>query len=210
MASVELLRRYTELPYVLQMLQTRRLTLLNPSSWDDKNDSHYVQTYRVKRKVGSVLALCLTEASQTYHHWRVFTHGASGACICFNKDRLLSWLGDETDISGQYVLYRTLPQLRKKKPTLEELPYLKRMAYEHEQEFRLLYKSTRKSIPLKTFAMPLEVIDHILVNPWLSPATCDAIESVIQLIPGCEDLGVYRATIIKNDEWQEIAEGVVR
>jgi hypothetical protein len=210
MASVELLRRYSELPYVLQMLQTRRLTLLNPSSWDDKNDSHYVQAYRERKRIGSVLALCLTEADQTYHHWRVFTHGSSGACVCFDKERLLTWISEDTEISGRYVLYRSLGQIRKKKPTLEELPFLKRMAYEHEQEFRLLYTSNRKSIPVKTFPMPLNVIDHILVNPWLSPATCDAIENVVQLIPGCEDLGVYRATIVQNDEWQQVADGVTR
>jgi hypothetical protein len=210
MKSIDLLRRYTELPFVLQMLQTRRLTLLNPSSWDDKNDSHYVHAYRERKRIGSILALCLTEANQTYHHWRVFTHGASGACVCFAKERLLSWIADDTEISGQYVLYRSLAQIRKKKPTLEELPFLKRMAYEHEQEFRLLYTSNRKSIPVKTFPMPLDVVDHILVSPWLPPATCAAIESIVQLIPGCEDLGVYRATIVQNDEWQEVAEGVAR
>ena len=118
------LKRYTELPYVLQVLQTRRLTLLNPSSWDDKNDSHFVQTYRDKKGHGSVLALCLTEATQTYHHWRIFTHGASGACILFDKRKLLSWINEDDLIDGREVKYLTLPQIRKAPPKVDDLHFL--------------------------------------------------------------------------------------
>jgi len=35
------LRRYTELPSLVYMLAHRRLTLLDQSSWDDKNDSYF-------------------------------------------------------------------------------------------------------------------------------------------------------------------------
>ena len=97
---MRLLKRYTELPYVLQILQTRKLTLMNPGSWDDRNDSHFVQAYRERKGYGSVLALCLTEAAQTYHHWRVFTRGASGACLQFNKQRFVDWIAENEALCG--------------------------------------------------------------------------------------------------------------
>ncbi len=199
------LKRYTELPYVLQILETRRLTLVNPSSWDDKNDSHFVQAYRDRKGHGSVLALCLTGAAQTYHHWRVFTHGASGACICFDRGKFLSWIESDELITGREVQYKTLPQVQKMPPSLDDLPYVKRKAYEHEAEFRLLHTTSRKSVAVKSFEMPLSVIDEVVLNPWLPPATASAVEDVIHRIEGCENLKVLRATIVKNDAWQRAA-----
>lgn len=201
------LKRYTELPYVLQILETRRLTLVNPSSWDDKNDSHFVQAYRDRKGHGSVLALCLTGAAQTYHHWRVFTHGASGACICFDREKFLSWIESDELITGREVEYKTLPQVQKTPPALEDLPFVKRKAYEHEAEFRLLHATRRKSVAVKNFEMPLDVIDEVVLNPWLPPATVSAVEDVIHRIEGCEYLKVLRATIVKNDAWQKAAAG---
>lgn len=81
-------RRYTDLPALIHILTNRTLTLLDPSFWDDKNDSYFLATYKEKKELQSVLALCFTKESETYHHWRVFSSGASGACINFNPEQL--------------------------------------------------------------------------------------------------------------------------
>jgi hypothetical protein len=57
------LRRYTNL------LKEQKITLLDPESWEDKNDSHFMSLYRKKKSLKSVLALCFTQASETFHHW---------------------------------------------------------------------------------------------------------------------------------------------
>jgi hypothetical protein len=44
----------------MHMLARRELTLLDPSSWDDRNDSLFLEQYREKRGLQSVLALCFT------------------------------------------------------------------------------------------------------------------------------------------------------
>ena len=41
-------RRYTTLPYLLDVLVKKRLTLLNPVKWEDKNDSHFLSIYKAK------------------------------------------------------------------------------------------------------------------------------------------------------------------
>lgn len=202
------LRRYTELPYVLQLLHSKKLTLVNPSAWDDKNDSHFIQTYRDKKELGSVLALCLTEAQQTYHHWKVFTHGASGACIHFNQKALQAWVNENDLLQGRKVIYRTLPQIQKLAPKIEDLPFLKRKAYEHEGEFRILFSTKKKSVSVQSFDIPLEMIDFVLLNPWLPQSTASAIADVIHCIEGCEAIEVKRATIVKNDDWQKVAESI--
>ena len=70
-SSAPVLRRYTDLPALLYLLRTRSITLLDPSSWDDKNDSYYLEKYKEKKSLQTVLALCLSTAEETYHHWRV-------------------------------------------------------------------------------------------------------------------------------------------
>ena len=69
------LRRYTDLPAIAYSLKARCITLLDPQSWDDRNDSYFLRRYKDERKLSSVLALCFTQSSEKYHHWRVFAGG---------------------------------------------------------------------------------------------------------------------------------------
>lgn len=62
------LRRYTDIPFLLDYLRTKELVLLSPKMWDDKNDRHYLESYARASRFDSIYALCLTEASETYHH----------------------------------------------------------------------------------------------------------------------------------------------
>jgi len=36
------LRRYTNIPALLYLLRERKITLLDPASWDDKNDFYFL------------------------------------------------------------------------------------------------------------------------------------------------------------------------
>ncbi len=74
------LRRYTDLPALIYLLNERKITLLDPKSWDDQNDAYFLALYKEKKNLRSVLALCFSQAPETYHHWRVFASGSSGAC----------------------------------------------------------------------------------------------------------------------------------
>jgi hypothetical protein len=62
--------RYTDLPSLIHILKNRQLTLLDPMTWDDKNDSSFVTLYREKCALESVLALCFTRASETLANYK--------------------------------------------------------------------------------------------------------------------------------------------
>ena len=66
------LRRYTDLPALLHMLAAKQLTLLDPKTWDDQNDSFFMSQYKERKKLKTVLALCFSQTAKTYHHWRSF------------------------------------------------------------------------------------------------------------------------------------------
>jgi hypothetical protein len=82
------LRRYTNLAATIHILKSRHISLLSPAFWDDRNDAFFMRRYKERKSAKSVLALCFAEASETYHHWRVFSHGSDGTCIEFDKGHL--------------------------------------------------------------------------------------------------------------------------
>jgi hypothetical protein len=66
------LRRYTNLESLRNVLCTKSLTLLDFRKWEDKNDSYFLRLYKEEKKLKSLLALCLTSASERFHLWKVF------------------------------------------------------------------------------------------------------------------------------------------
>ena len=91
-AFTPFLNRYTALPILLDVVHNRHITLLSPETWEDRNDAYYLERYQAKGKIASVLAICFTLEKETFHHWRVFSHGSSGVCLEFDKHRLLRQL----------------------------------------------------------------------------------------------------------------------
>jgi hypothetical protein len=195
------LRRYTELPALVHLLARKELTLLDPSSWDDKNDSFYLSLYRDKCALKSVLALCLTKGGETYHHWRVFTSGTSGVCIQFDTAALKAAVGKVKGVALEPVIYLTLQALRKKRLAKELLPFLKRKAFEHEDEVRLLWQSRSEEVRLLSIPIELSSIQRITISPWLNQNLASAIINLVKSIPGCEGLKIVRSTLISNDDW---------
>jgi hypothetical protein len=199
------LKRYTELPFVLQMLRDRELPLLTSSAWDDKNDAMFVNVYEKKSHRGSVLALCLTGEEQTYHHWKVFTHGSSGACICFDTKRFQQWASTIPDLRAEYVEYKTLVDLKRNPPKITKLPFIKRRAYQHEKEYRLIFVSEKTGLKVQQLSFPLDLVTGVVINPWLPNDVVDTLKQTIHAIKDCEHLEVIRSTITNSRDWCDIA-----
>src|SRR5882724_4350864 len=160
------LRRYTLLPSLIYMLTEKKLTLLDPQSWDDKNDSYYLKVYREKKRLKCVLALCFTVDAETYHHWSVFAAGSAGVCIQFKSKERLRVIKARRGIRADKVEYLLLTQIRKKTLKVSQLPFCKRYAFKHEGEFRLLYESNKDPRASLDVPIPLSSIARITLSPW--------------------------------------------
>src|SRR5450432_3105251 len=123
--SLQPFRRYTDIPSLLYLLHSKSITLLDPSSWDDTNDSYFLLKYKEKKNLKTVLALCLTQTDETYHHWRVFSGSASGACIVFDKMALLNALAAVDGVLTGPVNYQRVRDVRQREValTIDELPF---------------------------------------------------------------------------------------
>ena len=195
------LRRYTDLPALFRILSTRSLTLLDPKTWDDKNDTFYMSQYKERKGLASLLALCFSQANETYHHWHVFSKGASGSCIVFKQDALLEHLEQFEGVSARKVLYRNTVQLGYQGLKIADLPFRKRSAFKAEEELRVIFESATEVHPVLDVPIELAHIHRISLSPWLHPNLADATKDVIRAIEGCANLPVYRSTLISNERW---------
>ncbi|WP_429106294.1 DUF2971 domain-containing protein [Aeromonas allosaccharophila] len=196
-------RRYTDLPALINILTNKELTLLDPSSWDDKNDSFFLSTYKEKNKLKSVLALCFTRESETYHHWRVFSSGASGVCIHFNADELEHIFSNMKGVKFKEVSYLKVDELRNTPPKITELPFIKRTPYKHENEYRALWESNVEEVTSLNITINLSSIMRITLSPWLHPSMRKNIIASLKRIDGCKSIPIWRSTLTENSDWKK-------
>lgn len=202
------LRRYTDLPALTYMLTHRKITLLDPQSWDDSNDSHFLSIYKERNHLKSLLALCFTEADETYHHWKVFASGTAGVCIRFDMDVLLDALANKPGIRFGRVRYPTVVHLRSESPRMNDLPFIKRRAFRAEGEFRVIYESKTLLQPTLDVEIPLSCISRITLSPWAHKSLADPVKNLLKTIDGCAKLSVVRSTLVGNEEWKNIGSSV--
>jgi hypothetical protein len=203
------LRRYTDLTALIFLLHEKKITLLDPKTWDDSNDSHYLSLYKEKREMKSVFALCFSETAETYHHWRVFANGSSGVCIKFKRSSLLKALNKQPGLRMRQVRYLKLDEIKDMMLRVNDLPFLKRYAFEHECEFRVVYESDSKKSRKLDIPIPLSCIDKITLSPWMHPDFSSHLKRVLHGIDGCKGLEIVRSTLIGNEQWKNLGEDAV-
>jgi hypothetical protein len=199
------LRRYTDLAQALFMLHERKMTLMDPNNWDDKNDSMFLSEYKVKKKLKVVAALCFARASETYHHWGIFSKGNDGVCICFNMDKLVSQLSSIEGMQCRSVEYKTFDQMRETSIKVDDLPFLKRYGYSAEKEFRVLYESGNDGSSYPAFPIDLSCITRIVVSPWLPEPYFKEVKRVLKRTGLPSSVPVLQSTLIGSRKWQEFA-----
>ena len=101
--------------------------------------------------------------------------------------------------------YLKLKDAKKRKPTIDELPFIKRYAFEDEDEFRIIFESTDLILPIKNISIPLSSIEKVTLSPWAPPILAKHIKEILKSIPGCENLDIVRSTLIGNNEWKSIS-----
>lgn len=199
-------RRYTNIAAAIHLLQNRQITLLNPASWDDKNDAHFMAEYKRLRGVETVLAICFAATGETYHHWRVFSHGADGVCISFDRKPLLDAFKKQAGITMGKMSYERVetvagwPELK-----VTQLPFLKRKPYEPEREYRVVYENKSEQIQFFDVPIKLSWINTITLSPWMPPAFQPAVTTTLKSVKGCEGIEIVRSTLVGRGSWQALA-----
>jgi hypothetical protein len=201
-----ILHRYTNLASAIFVLQRRAVTLLSPALWDDRNDAYFMSQYKAQTSLKTLLALCFSEVPETYHHWRVFSHGSDGVRIEFDKAKLLAAFKGDRRVVARSVDYREINKLKlDPAPGIETLPFLKRYPYRDEKEFRIVYRCSDEAVETKSFPVPLNAIARVTLSPWLPLPLADEVRRLLRAIDGCGKLSVARSTLLENENWKRLA-----
>jgi len=201
-----ILNRYTSLPVALDILVRRQVTLLSPETWEDRNDAFYLERYREKKKLGTLVAICFTTRGETFHHWKVFSNGLSGVCIEFDKNKLLTAFPISRGFRCEPIDYKLIQTLTKNRPAVERWPFLKRKAFKDEGEFRIICENGTTHDFIKHVDIELDTIRKVTLSPWLPDEVAKSVRALINTIKGCESIPVKRSSLIDNSRWKKAIE----
>jgi hypothetical protein len=185
--------------------------LRNPAHWDDTNDSYFLELYKAEMGARSIVAACFTRATETYHHWRVFTPASEGICIEIDRAQLTASLknSDHCAVGAvEYLLVRELAEFQRK--DLPRLPFVKRVGYKDEREWRiisLLDDATAVALPI---SLEPAWIRRIILNPWIHSSLSDNLREMVRKIEGCSDLSIEISQLTNSKRWKSAGKKVLR
>ena len=204
------IRRYTSISAVIDILRRRELPLLDPQTWDDRNDRYFMARYKEKKSLGGLYALCAARCSETYHHWRVFTGTADGACIEIRRAPLETVLATIPGVSFGDIDYLRLDEVDDLKPAdLHKLPFVKRLGFTAEEEYRIVYETAEPQGAAYSLEFPLAWIGRIYLNPWLPDPLYNSVKATLQGLPGCAKLSITKSRLIDSARWKTAGDRVV-
>lgn len=165
--------------------------------------------YRNHVNAESVLALCCTMATETYHHWRVFTAGIEGVCIEFELEPLAKTVAAIENVKSGPVNYRKIDELKAMSTSdLESLPFIKRLGYKDEKEWRIVAKSNHGTKEFIDIPIELSWINRIILNPWMPPPLVTNIRGIIKSLPDCSKLSVVTTGLTNSRLWKEAGKAI--
>ncbi|MBC7986118.1 MAG: DUF2971 domain-containing protein [Sphingomonadaceae bacterium] len=202
MESSDILRRYTSLPVLIDMLVRNAATLLSYQHWIDDNDRRALQLYQDTLRYGFVGAMCLTQSAETFHHWSIFAPGDAGVCIVFDRKALTEHFRDRPHFMTRSVEYVLLDRIGAvNAEDIHLLPFLKRYGFRDEREFRIVGFA-----PDEAAAMGFEVrpalIRRVVFSPFVHPNLVNSARIALHAIPGWQGLEIGRSNLTNNETWQ--------
>lgn len=197
------LNRYTTLPVLLDILVRKKLVLLNPSTWEDRNDSHYLERYKAEKKLKTVVAICFSKNPETFHLWKIFSSGPAGVCIEFDKDLLVNPLKDEPGFLPKDVVYKLIKDVTRTRPLIAEWPFIKRWPFRDEGEYRIIFQSKTEELPVKEVPIEIAWIKKVTLSPWMPTSVAQTVKQVIKSITECEKLIVEQSTLLETSTWKD-------
>lgn len=194
------LNRFTTLPVALDLLHRQKLVLLDPVSWDDKNDTEIILEYKRKAKIKSLFALCFTHNSETIHHWKTFANGPSGCCIEFSARKLTEIFKKVKGLRHGLVNYHSIQEAGRLPFKLSEIPFIKRKPYQFEREYRVIWEGNSEAA-YQEIDLPLTVINRITFSQQMPEPVFESVKELLVTNYAALKNKISHSTIYLNKNW---------
>lgn len=203
-------RRYTSISAVIDILDRKKLPLLDPEYWDDRNDRYYMALYKKAKRLKGVYALCAAQCPETYHHWRVFTGTADGACIEIKREPLEAVVRKTPGMRCGAIKYLKLDEAEDLDcKDVDRLPFIKRFGFAAEKEYRIIAESDDVQDQVFTIDFHISWINNIYINPWLPKSIAKSVIKMLKTIPGCHGIKISRSLLIESTRWKRAGDRAI-
>jgi hypothetical protein len=196
------LSRYTTLSVLLDLVRRKKLVLINPSIWEDRNDVKVILEYKKRKNIQGLFAACFCIEDETIHHWQAYANGFSGCCIEFDENKLLTSLKRIREIRWGDVAYKKLSEVNKNSFDINSYPFIKRWPYRFENEFRILWEGEipRNAIYIDV-AIDLNSINKITLNQRIPDDLSTSIKEFLRDEFRNPSMKINRSTLYENSRW---------
>jgi len=198
--KVTRLNRFTTLPVLLDLLQRKKLTLLNPETWEDKNDSEIILEYKKRKNIPNLFAICFSHGDETIHHWKTFSNGSSGCCIEFDANGLFKTIDTIPNLIHGKIAYKRLSEVESTGVTTDRIPFTKRWPYRCEEEYRIIVASETKS-DFFDIDISLDVINKITISQQMPDQIYKTLKRQLRSLNGDPESRINRSTLYSNKRW---------
>ena len=194
------LNRFTTLPILLDLLERKKLTLLNPALWEDKNDSEIILEYKKRKSIKNLFALCFSHSDETIHHWKTFSNGPSGCLIEFDAIKLISHIEKIPGIKQGKVEYKRITEIQNNKISVDKMPFTKRWPYRCEDEYRIIIE-TEEDMDFYEINIPLDLIKKVTISQQMPQQIYETIEKLLKSSKDNPESRINKSTLYENYHW---------
>jgi hypothetical protein len=198
--TIKKLNRFTSLPVLLDLLQRKKLTFLNPNLWEDKNDTEVILEYKRRKKIKNLFALCFTDNDETVHHWKTFSNGPSGCIIEFDYKLLMGALKNTPKVKHGKVEYLKIIDIENNVIPVDKMPFTKRWPYRCEEEYRIIIE-TNQNVDFFEVDIPLEVIKKITISQQMPSQIYNTIKNHLREAQGNPESKIVKSSLYENKTW---------
>lgn len=197
------LRRYTNIPALIDIIHNQALTLLSPNNWTDQNDVYAMSQYKIHstKKLSTLLALCFTEADEeTFHHWNVFAGDSSGVCVVFKRDALIEPIEGKENFRHGAITYINNNDSQFDRYKIDALPFIKRSGYNDEREYRIIFEHSSEFHSSIRILIDMSSIEEIVFSPKIPDPLLSSALAVISKMDNIKNCDIpMRKSLLTDD-----------
>jgi len=192
--------RYTTLPVLLDLLKQKHLVMLDPRTWEDKNDSRIIEEYKRRKGLSKLFALCFSRGDETIHHWKTYAEGIGGCLIEFDGHQLVESIKEIEGVRFDSVRYKFLREVEKKKIKVDDIPFTKRWQYRCEEEWRMIWEGNSEAAFYKV-PIDLRIINKITISQKMPRPVYATIKALLRSSFSDPDKKIHSSTLFENERW---------
>lgn len=198
------LYRYIDLSELYDCL-SGRIIFRDPKFWEDRNDYFLIDQYVQERNIPKIFAMCFTKEGDAYHFWKIYANRPSGVCIKFQTVGIIDAINADSEFTQfRYapVQYRPLKDLAQNDVTIDEYPFIKRVAFKAENEIRFFYEDAIEQRPYRALAINIQCITEIILSPWMRDEYVAGVMKTLEAFNLRKKIKLRKSTILNSTTWQ--------